>query len=59
MKKERIIKLPIGEQNVLLTKIKAGHAEGVKRPVKLKDRPTNKVLQFNTPTLCVTLRKAG
>lgn len=50
-------KLPIGQMNVLLHKLRAGYAQGVKRPVKLKDRPTDKVKNFNNPKLI--LRKAA
>ena len=57
--KQRIKKLPIGQQNVLLTKIKTGYADGAKRPVKLQHRPLkgDNVIQFNAPKLI--LRKAA
>ena len=48
------MKLPIGAMNVLYTRIKAGYAEGVRRPRRaVKPVPVFR----NTPT--IVLRKAS
>jgi len=49
-------KLIAGQKNVILTKLKAGHAEGASKPKRIKKQQA----QFeNNPTVCIVLRKAA
>ena len=51
-------KLPIGQMNVLYTKLKAGKAEGVvTRRVESRALPSDPKEVFNNPVVCITLRK--
>ena len=56
----RIPKLPIGQANILIKKCRPAKAQGAKM---LKGWNAMKAPQietsFNTPTLCITLRKAA
>lgn len=52
-------KLISGKMNIPYIRVKAAYALGAKRPVKLKNRPETKVLQFNAPTLIIKLIKAA
>lgn len=56
----RLIKLPIGQKNVLIQKIKPAKAQNCKM---LKGWDKQKAPQteaaFNTPVLCIVLRKAA
>lgn len=53
----RIIKLPIGQGNIPYIKVKAGYADGAKRPRRaMKQKET---VAFNAPVLCIKLRKAA
>ena len=60
MKRERIVKLPIGQKNVLIKRCPVRKAKGADL---LKGWDKQKTVQneapFNTPTLCITLRKAA
>ncbi len=60
LKKERIIKLPIGQANVLIKRCPVRKAKGAQL---LKGWDKQKAPQieapFNAPTLCITLRKAA
>lgn len=56
----RLIKLPIGQKNILIQKIKPAKAQNCKM---LKGWDKQKAPQteaaFNTPVLCIVLRKAA
>ena len=53
----RIPKLPIGQKNVVIKRLKTGYADGVRRPSKVK-KPVE-LQAFNPPTICIVLRKAA
>ncbi len=55
IKKERIVKLPIGQANVVIKRLKTGYAHGVRRPQRQK--PAKQAVQFNAPRW--VLRKAA
>lgn len=57
LKKERIVKLPIGQANVVIKRLKTGYAHGVRRPQRQKPAP--KQVPFNTPQWTIVLRKAA
>lgn len=51
-------KLPVGQMNVLFTKVKPGKAEGVvTRRIKSRALPSDPKEVFNNPVVCITLRK--
>jgi len=55
------MKLPIGKANILIKKCPTKSAQGAelkKGYKKLKNRESE-VTQFNTPVLCITLRKVA
>ena len=58
--KERIVKLPIGQANVLIKKCRPAKAKGCKMLKGWNAMPSPKQVEaFNTPTICITLRKAA
>lgn len=53
----RTHKLPIGKMNIPFIRVKAGYAEGSNKPRRaIKQKET---VAFNSPVLCIKLRKAA